>query len=29
MHWHKPVEWAIMTYGNARITAVDEDGKTV
>lgn len=28
MHWHKPVEWALMTYGNARITAVDGDGNT-
>jgi len=25
LHWHKPAEWAFMLYGNARITAVDQD----
>lgn len=27
MHWHKEGEWAYMLYGNARITAVDADGR--
>ena len=27
MHWHKEAEWAFMLYGNARVTAVDSDGK--
>ncbi len=27
LHWHKEGEWAYMLYGNARITAVDADGK--
>lgn len=27
LHWHKEGEWAFMLYGNARITAVDADGK--
>lgn len=26
LHWHKAGEWAYMLYGNARITAVDENG---
>ncbi|GHC26139.1 oxalate decarboxylase [Kushneria pakistanensis] len=26
LHWHKEAEWAYMTYGKARITAVDTDG---
>jgi oxalate decarboxylase len=26
MHWHKQAEWAYMLYGNARITAIDQDG---
>jgi oxalate decarboxylase len=28
MHWHKEVEWAYMLAGRARITAVDELGRT-
>jgi oxalate decarboxylase len=28
LHWHVTAEWAIMLYGNARITAVDQDGKS-
>jgi len=26
LHWHKEGEWAYMTYGRARITALDTDG---
>src|SRR5579862_7816983 len=26
LHWHVEAEWAIMLYGNARITAVDQQG---
>jgi oxalate decarboxylase len=28
MHWHKEAEWAYMIAGHARITAVDEQGRT-
>jgi oxalate decarboxylase len=28
LHWHTAGEWAIMLYGNARITAIDNDGKS-
>ena len=28
MHWHKEAEWAYMLAGRARITAVDEKGRT-
>ena len=28
LHWHITAEWAIMLYGNARITAVDQEGKS-
>ena len=28
LHWHTAAEWAIMLYGNARITAVDAEGKS-
>jgi oxalate decarboxylase len=28
LHWHTAAEWSIMLYGNARITAVDIDGKS-
>src|SRR6266403_4461789 len=28
LHWHTSAEWAIMLYGNARITAIDLDGKS-
>ncbi len=27
LHWHKQAEWSFMLYGNARITAVDQDGR--
>jgi oxalate decarboxylase len=27
LHWHKEVEWSYMISGNARITAIDSDGK--
>jgi oxalate decarboxylase len=27
LHWHNAAEWAIMLSGNARITALDNDGK--
>lgn len=26
LHWHKEAEWGLMLYGNARITAIDQDG---
>lgn len=28
LHWHTAAEWAIMLYGEARVTAVDSDGKS-
>ncbi|HEX4707760.1 MAG TPA: cupin domain-containing protein [Candidatus Udaeobacter sp.] len=28
LHWHTSGEWAIMLYGNARITAIDLEGKS-
>src|SRR3984885_10758593 len=28
LHWHTAAEWAIMLYGNARITAIDSDGRS-
>lgn len=28
LHWHTAGEWALMLYGNARITAVDSTGKS-
>ena len=28
LHWHTAVEWAIVLYGSARITAIDRDGKS-
>jgi oxalate decarboxylase len=28
LHWHTADEWAIMLYGNARITCIDSDGKS-
>jgi oxalate decarboxylase len=27
LHWHKASEWAYMLYGNARITAIDAQGR--
>jgi oxalate decarboxylase len=28
LHWHVEAEWALMLYGTARITAVDQQGKS-
>jgi oxalate decarboxylase len=28
LHWHEADEWALMLYGNCRLTAIDVDGKT-
>src|SRR5690242_3735317 len=28
LHWHTAAEWAIMLYGNARITSIDYEGKS-
>jgi oxalate decarboxylase len=28
LHWHTAAEWAFMLYGNARITALDAEGKS-
>ena len=28
LHWHKQAEWAYMLLGRARITAVDEEGRS-
>ncbi len=28
MHWHKASEWSYMLAGTARITAIDQDGRT-
>jgi oxalate decarboxylase len=28
LHWHTAAEWAIMLYGNARITGLDNEGKS-
>src|SRR5882724_11112758 len=28
LHWHVPAEWAMMLYGHARITAVDQHGRS-
>jgi oxalate decarboxylase len=28
LHWHVSAEWAFMIYGNARITAVDPEGRS-
>lgn len=28
MHWHKEAEWGFMIAGNARVTALDEDGRS-
>jgi len=29
LHWHVPAEWAMMLYGHARITAVDQQGRSL
>jgi oxalate decarboxylase len=28
LHWHKGAEWAFMLYGSARISAVDQEGRS-
>jgi oxalate decarboxylase len=28
LHWHAAAEWALMLYGNARITAIDLEGRS-
>ena len=28
LHWHTAAEWALMLYGNARITGLDAEGKS-
>jgi oxalate decarboxylase len=28
LHWHEGAEWALMLYGTARITAVDQEGRS-
>jgi len=28
LHWHKSAEWSYMLYGSARITAIDQDGRS-
>jgi oxalate decarboxylase len=27
LHWHQAAEWAIMTYGNCRVTVLDAEGR--
>jgi len=27
LHWHQQAEWAVMTYGNCRVTILDESGR--
>jgi oxalate decarboxylase len=27
MHWHQQAEWAVMTYGNCRVTVLDGQGR--
>src|SRR6201997_177771 len=27
LHWHQQAEWAVMTYGNCRVTILDLDGR--
>ena len=27
LHWHQQAEWAVMTYGNCRVTILDELGR--
>jgi oxalate decarboxylase len=26
LHWHQQAEWALMTYGSCRVTAIDQNG---
>jgi oxalate decarboxylase len=27
LHWHEQAEWAVVTYGNCRVTILDQDGR--
>ncbi len=27
LHWHQQAEWGVMTYGNCRVTILDQDGR--
>ena len=27
LHWHQQAEWAVMTYGNCRVTILDQEGR--
>jgi oxalate decarboxylase len=27
LHWHEQAEWAVMTYGNCRVTVLDQKGR--
>jgi oxalate decarboxylase len=27
LHWHQQAEWAVMTYGNCRVTIIDQAGR--
>jgi oxalate decarboxylase len=27
LHWHQQAEWGVMTYGNCRVTILDENGR--
>jgi oxalate decarboxylase len=27
LHWHQAAEWAVMVYGNARVTTLDAEGR--
>jgi oxalate decarboxylase len=27
LHWHQQAEWAVMTYGNCRVTVLDTEGR--
>src|SRR3984957_5586032 len=27
LHWHQQAEWAVVTYGNCRVTILDQDGR--
>jgi oxalate decarboxylase len=27
LHWHQQAEWAVMTYGNSRVTVLDQKGR--
>ena len=27
LHWHQQAEWTVVTYGNCRVTILDQDGR--